>query len=146
MKKVQMELIIDKLEDLPIVAEQLIQFAGDRKKWIFKGEIGAGKTTLIQSICRALGVSENVTSPTFSLINEYNYKNEKGLTGWVYHIDLYRLKCREEAIDIGIDDYLYDDKYCFIEWPQIIQSILPDKLVEINLEIIEDSKRKIIFL
>ena len=141
-----MDLEIDGVGNLQIAANQLIEFAAARKKWTFTGEIGAGKTTFIQAICRTLGVREKVTSPTFSLINEYNYTNDKGETGLIYHIDLYRLKTLDEAIDIGIEDYLDDDNYCFIEWPQLVDPILPENRVEINLEIIENSKRKIIFL
>ncbi len=137
-----MDLIINGLEDLEAAAEKLIAFAGDRKKWLFIGEIGAGKTTFIQTICRKMGVTEKVTSPTFSLINEYSISDNNTL----YHIDLYRLKSLNEAIDIGIEDYLYDENFCFIEWPQLIRPILPEKAVEIKLEIIENSKRKSIFL
>jgi len=140
-----MEIVIDGTENLKEAVAQLIKYAGDCKKWIFIGEIGAGKTTFVQSICKELGVKDKVTSPTFSLINEYTY-NENGKPGLIYHIDLYRLKDLDEAINIGIEDYLYDENYCFIEWPQLIAPILPDKVVEINLEIIEDSKRKMIFL
>ncbi len=141
-----MEIVIDHIENLQDVANQLINYAGDRKKWMFTGEIGAGKTTFIQSVCTALGVEDKVTSPTFSLINEYIYNNNKGETEKIHHIDLYRLKSLDEAIDIGIEDYLYDKGYCFIEWPQLIAPIFPEKVIEIKFEIIENSKRKIIFL
>jgi tRNA threonylcarbamoyladenosine biosynthesis protein TsaE len=141
-----MDLVINGVENLQIAVDQLIKYAEARKKWTFTGEIGAGKTTFIQSICRSLGVKEKVTSPTFSLINEYTYTDNDGKIRLIYHIDLYRLNSLEEAIDIGIEDYLDDDNYCFIEWPQLLQPVLPENLVEINLEIIENSKRKIIFL
>ena len=141
-----MELLIDGLENLQVSVDQMIEYAGDCKKWLFTGEIGAGKTTFIQAVCHTLGVEEKVTSPTFSLINEYVYTNNKGESGLIHHIDLYRLKSLEEAIDIGIEDYLYDENYCFIEWPQLIQAIWPEPVIEINLEIIENSVRKIIFL
>lgn len=144
--KKSMEIIVDGIEDLGKTAETLVHYAGTRKKWLFKGEIGAGKTTFIQSICTLLGVQGKTNSPTFSLINEYAYLSSEGVDKWIHHIDLYRLNSLEEAIDIGIEDYLYDENYCFIEWPQLIAPILPPEVVQINLEIIEDSKRKILFL
>ena len=142
-----MELIVEKVEDLKEVIGKLLQFAGERKKWLFTGEIGAGKTTLIQAICQYFSVAEKVTSPTFSLINEYsgqNPQNEESML--IYHMDLYRLELLQEAIDIGIEDYLYDEHYCFIEWPALIESILPEEVLKINIEILENSSRKIIFL
>ena len=141
-----MEIIVDGVDNLKSAAKQLIDFAGDRKKWTFVGEIGAGKTTFIKELCELLGVSEKVTSPTFSLINEYIISSDQTSESLIHHIDLYRLENMEEAIDIGIEDYLYDPHYCFIEWPQLIQPILPDNTLEINIEIIDNSTRKIIFL
>lgn len=141
-----MEVVIDGVHDLQKAAHQLIEYAGDCRKWIFIGEIGAGKTTFIQTVCQILGVEDKVTSPTFSLINEYQLTTSDGDRNFVHHIDLYRLKSIDEAIDIGIEDYLYGENYCFIEWPQLIRPILPERVVEINLEIIDNSKRKILFL
>ena len=136
-----MELIVENLADLPIVAEKIAEFAGDRKIWLFSGEIGAGKTTLIQRICRFYGVTEKVTSPTYSLINQYQLDQ-----GILYHLDLYRLNSLDEAIDIGIEDLLYGDSRCLIEWPELITPLLPEEVLKIKLEIVEDSKRKIILL
>lgn len=141
-----MEIILDGIEDLPKAAQQLIDFAGGRKKWTFKGEIGAGKTTFIQTLCKKLGVEDKVTSPTFSLVNEYIYLDAEKRQKQVHHIDLYRLNSLDEAINIGIEDYLFDDSYCFLEWPQIIEPLLPENAVEINIEIIDNSTRKMIFL
>ena len=147
MTKTKKELTIKDIAELKWVANELLAFAGRRKKITFAGEIGTGKTTLIQSICKQLGVEESVTSPTFSIVNEYKYfdpqsKAEKT----IYHIDLYRLKNIEEAIDIGIEDLLYNDNYCFIEWPEIIEDLLPEDRLKISLEIIDNSYRKILFL
>ena len=142
-----MEVFVEKVEDLKPLVGQLLKFAGSRKKWLFTGEIGAGKTTLIQAICRYFKVNEKVTSPTFSLINEYSgVQPENDASILLYHMDLYRLEQLQEAIDIGIEDYLYDEHYCFIEWPALIQPILPDEVLKINIEILENSSRKIIFL
>ncbi len=141
-----MEFIIHKSEDLKTIAKALLSYACNRKKMAFTGEIGAGKTTFIQAICRHLKVSEYVTSPSFSLINQYSYLDSEGKTRLIYHADMYRLKVAQEAIDIGMEDYLWDDNYCFIEWPGLIEGLLPEDVVRIKLEILEDSSRKIIFL
>lgn len=137
-----MEFIINDLDALQQAAQKLLDFASDRKKMIFTGDIGAGKTTFIQYICKHLGVEEAVTSPTFPIINQYILNSKDR----IYHIDLYRLKSEAEAIDIGIEDYLFDENYCFIEWPQIIENLLPEEIVRISIETLDDSTRKMIFL
>ncbi len=139
-----MNLIINQLKELEKAAKILLSFAGNRKKWCFYGDLGAGKTTFIKVICQQLNVKEGVTSPTYSLVNEYDYMDNKTLTiNNLYHLDLYRLQQIEEALDIGIEEYLYDDRYCFIEWPQIIEPILPTEAVTIHIEMMEDGRRKI---
>ncbi|MEM1328219.1 MAG: tRNA (adenosine(37)-N6)-threonylcarbamoyltransferase complex ATPase subunit type 1 TsaE [Bacteroidota bacterium] len=130
------------LTELPQAAQSLLDYADDRRIWMFIGEIGAGKTTLIQSLCKILGIEEAVTSPTFSLVNEYLDDNGQS----VYHLDLYRLKSEAEAINMGIEDYLYSDAYSFIEWPQIIDNLLPEDVIRINLSVVDDSTRKMVFL
>jgi len=137
-----MEIIVNNIDELTVAAHQVFAYAKGRNIMTFLGEIGAGKTTFIQRICQQLGVEEAVTSPTFSLVNEYT--NTKGDT--IYHIDLYRLKNEEEAINIGIEEYLDRATYCFIEWPRIIENLLPDEVVRISMETLADSKRKIVFL
>lgn len=141
-----MELIIQSLPSIEQAAQQLLDFADVRKKIVFIGEIGTGKTTLIQSVAKIIGVTTDVTSPTFSLINEYVFQNMVGKNAYIYHIDLYRLKSVQEALDIGIEDYLYDEHYCFIEWPQLIEQILPEDVVTVSIEVLEDSTRKVVFL
>ena len=142
-----MELYIYKVEDLENAAKILLKHAGNRKKWCFYGEVGAGKTTFIKAICQYLKVKEWVTSPTYSLVNEYTFPSpNKPQEEYVYHLDLYRLNQIEEALDIGIEEYLYDDNYCFIEWPEIIDPILPDNVVKISMEIVDHSVRKILCL
>ena len=136
-----MEYIINSTQELPALAKALIQFAEDRKKIMLYGEIGAGKTTFVKAICQELKVSEAANSPTFSLINEYLTDADQS----VYHIDLYRLKDLSEALDIGIEDYLYNASYCFIEWPEIIESLLPDEIVRVHFELQEDGSRKVLF-
>jgi len=136
-----MELIVENLTGLQAVAKEIVEYAIDRNIWLFSGEIGAGKTTLIQRICQYHGVTEKVTSPTYSLINQY--ESNKGI---IYHLDLYRLNTIDEAIDIGIEDLLYGDSLCLIEWPDLVTPLLPLEVLKIKVEIVEDSKRKIILL
>lgn len=141
-----MEIIIQSIDDLEKAVTALLKFAGNRKKMMFYGEIGAGKTTFIQAICKKMDVREAVVSPTFSLVNQYTYADKKtGEEKLVHHMDLYRLKNEQEALDIGIEDYLYDDNYCFIEWAEIIEHWLPEELVKIDIEIFEDTGRKFNF-
>lgn len=140
-----MEIIIKDLKELAGAAETLLTFAGNRKVWCFYGELGAGKTTFIKEICTYLKVEDSVTSPTYSLVNEYTYPASGGTTvQYLYHLDLYRLNRIEEALDIGIEEYLYRDSYCFIEWAQIIEPILPAETLEIHIEIVEDAIRRIV--
>ncbi|MBK8621021.1 MAG: tRNA (adenosine(37)-N6)-threonylcarbamoyltransferase complex ATPase subunit type 1 TsaE [Saprospiraceae bacterium] len=128
-----MELILTstELSSVPGAAEKILkEFAGDRI-FILSGNLGAGKTTLVQALCRHLGYSGNVSSPTFSIINEYGIENKT-----IYHMDLYRLEDIDEALEIGIEEYLYSGSYCFIEWAEVIIPILPLPFVviEINTE------------
>jgi tRNA threonylcarbamoyladenosine biosynthesis protein TsaE len=126
------------LLDLPTIATKIITSVGS-KTLLFYGEMGVGKTTLIKEICKQLGVLDNISSPTFSLVNEYHTaKNEK-----VYHFDFYRITDETEALDIGIDDYFYDNHWCLIEWPQNIKILLPLEAIEIHLSLAADDKRNI---
>ncbi len=136
------------LEDLPRVVEKVLARArGDHNKLVFSGEIGAGKTTFIQAFCRHLGVEAAVNSPTFSLVNEYTYFDQAtGQHRPIYHMDLYRLKDMEEALQIGIEEYLYGPDWCLIEWPEIIEPLLPDEVVRIKFELATNSTRKILIL
>lgn len=112
-----------------IAASTLLQKAGNQRIWCFYGDLGAGKTTCIKALCHTLGVEEIVTSPSFALINEYTTKQGRP----IYHFDLYRLKSLAEALSIGIEEYLDSGAYCFIEWAEIIQDILPDSYMELTL-------------
>ena len=119
--------VLDEIEDLSrrLLDEGLLRYS----VVTFVGDLGSGKTTLIQSICRLLGVEDNIASPTFSIVNEYSSTG-----GPIYHIDLYRLKDIQEAMDIGIEEYLYGNGICFIEWPQIILDICPYPHIRIEIE------------
>ena len=141
-----MELVVAHESELPEAASSLLSFAKEKNVFFFTGDIGAGKTTFIQSIAKLIGTNDKVTSPTFSLVNEYSFIKQNNEPGVIYHIDLYRLKDAEEAIHIGIEDYLDRGDYVFIEWPQLIEHLVEDEAVKINIQIIENSKRNIIFL
>ena len=131
-----LELSCSSISELPQIANKLKLFANTIKVWLFVGDLGAGKTTLIKEICKTLGVKEEVTSPTFAIINEYEaYQNP------LYHFDFYRLKNEQEAIDIGVSEYFHSGNYCFIEWPQKVEAILPDELLLINIKGFDDEKR-----
>jgi tRNA threonylcarbamoyladenosine biosynthesis protein TsaE len=139
--------LIREKSELTEVAAELLHRAGRHRKFVLYGDLGAGKTALVQAICARLGVRETVASPTFSLVNEYSYfDGEAKRTALVHHIDLYRLRSMEEALDIGIEEYLYGPDYCFIEWPQLIESLLEEDTVQIKLELLPDGGRKIVFL
>lgn len=128
------------LNDLAMVAKEIIDFAKTEKNWLFIGEMGAGKTTLIKNICQALGVIDQVSSPTFAIVNEY----ETDRDDLVYHFDFYRLKAIEEAIDIGVEDYFFSGHINLIEWPQLIVPLLPDQFITIHIEELRSGERKII--
>ena len=111
------------------VADRLIKTGENYPVWIFNGDLGAGKTTLISSICKKLGVVDNSSSPTFSIVNEYRTQNDNT----IYHFDCFRLKSIEEALEIGIEEYLDSDHLCMIEWPEIIEPVLPEKRLVIDI-------------
>jgi tRNA threonylcarbamoyladenosine biosynthesis protein TsaE len=129
------------LDEIGGAAVDIIRHASGKKVWLFYGEMGAGKTTLIKAICRALGASGDFSSPTYSLVNEYILA---GTTEKIFHLDLYRLKTIDEAIDIGIEDYMLDGDYCFIEWPELILPLLKeDERMTIYITSISEIERKV---
>lgn len=133
---------VPNLEALPAAAKEFVESMGDATVYAFYGQMGAGKTTLIAELCRALGVEDDeISSPTFSLINEYRSSTTAEL---IYHFDLYRLKNLEEAFDIGAEDYFDSGALCFLEWPERIEDILPDDTVKVNIKVNEDQSRDII--
>lgn len=140
------EIKIKSLTKLDQAVQELIDHLADQRKITFSGEIGAGKTTLIKAFCRHLGVKEQVTSPTFSLVNEYTYVDKAGKLQHIYHMDLYRLEQIDEALAFGIEEYLDSEYYCLIEWPEIIDELLSEETARINIQIVEDSTRKVVIL
>lgn len=123
--------------ELKGVAEKLIGLFPDKRIFAFYGKMGAGKTTFIQAICRFLGTQDNITSPTFALINEYKTKAQES----IFHFDFYRIKDLEEVYDLGYEDYLYSGSYCLIEWPELIEQLLPDNIVRVKIEVQNDESR-----
>ena len=122
------------------IAEKLLKYAGDKRIFLFKGEMGAGKTTFIKALCKALNVEDVINSPTFSIINEYITKDNDV----VYHFDFYRVKTEYEAQDIGVEEYFYSDSYCFIEWPSKIPHLIPDEHILIEIIVVDKDKRQLL--
>ena len=141
-----MEILVHSLSDLEDAMPRLADALGPRRKVALYGNLGAGKTTLVQAFCRWLGVHDTATSPTFSLVNEYGYMDTGGQPALVHHLDLYRLNSVQEALDIGIEELLYDPWYCFIEWPGIVEPLLPDDAAKIHLDMLSETARRLLIL
>lgn len=133
-------LSIAALAELPAAAQSLLGFAGNQKIFLFYGDMGAGKTTFIKALCEQLGVNEPVTSPTFSIVNEYI-----GSTAKVFHFDFYRLKNQEEALDMGYEEYFYSGNYCLMEWPEKIPDLLPLHYTKVSIQLNEQQNRLFTF-
>ncbi len=131
------EIVSKGLEDLGDVSKEIIAFAADTKIWLLEGEMGAGKTTLVKALCKELCITDHVTSPTYSLVNEYQKSNGEV----IYHFDFYRIKQQSEAIDIGCEEYFYSGNICLIEWPSMIPDLLPDKYLKISISVMSPSQR-----
>lgn len=126
------------LEKLSDTAKEILTHS-KHKTFLFYGDMGMGKTTLIKELAKQLGVEEEASSPTFSLVNEYQTKNKETL----YHFDFYRINHEEEAYDIGLEEYLYNDAWCFIEWPSILENLLPLESVKLFITKNDDDSRTI---
>jgi tRNA threonylcarbamoyladenosine biosynthesis protein TsaE len=135
-----MELILEstELSSMPEAAQKILQQFDNVRIFVLSGNLGAGKTTLIKELCQQVGYSGNVSSPTFSIINEYGTDKKT-----IYHMDLYRLEDIHEALEIGIEEYLYSGSYCFIEWAEVIIPILPLPFVVIEINTVFESSRNI---
>lgn len=134
-----MEIKINSLESIREAARQFVSRIEDRSVFAFYGSMGAGKTTFIKAVCEELGVTDVITSPTFAIINEYS-----GSCGTVYHFDFYRIKKLEEVYDMGYEDYFYSGALCFIEWPELIEELLPEDAVIVNIRENEDGTRTVL--
>lgn len=132
-----MEIVIVNINEIRSAAREFLNIMGDNKVFAFHGSMGAGKTTFIKALCEELGVTETVGSPTFAIINEY--KDGQGLP--IYHFDFYRINKLEEVYDFGYEDYFYSGNLCLIEWPELVESLLPENTVRVSIEELEDGSR-----
>ena len=134
-----MEIRIENLDNIRAAAREFIQHMGEARVFAFYGKMGAGKTTFVKAICEELGVEDVITSPTFAIINEYSIDNHD--VQRIYHFDFYRIKKLEEVYDMGYEDYFYSGALCFIEWPELIEEILPDDAVRVSIIEQQDGSR-----
>ena len=136
-----MKLLLNNLSDIDIVAQKFVENIGNRKVFAFYGEMGAGKTTFIKALCKFLGVTETITSPTFAIVNEYSTENDDP----IFHFDFYRIKNIDEAYDFGYEDYFYSGHLCFIEWPELVEPLLPEGVVKVQI-VVEDNEQRSILI
>ena len=134
------KIICKTIEEYAQGGETILKIFPGKKVFAFYGKMGVGKTTMIKAICKNLGVTEIVNSPSFSIINEYKTDSSES----VYHIDFYRIKNLKEAFDIGYEDYLYSGSYCFIEWPEKIEELLPEDIINVKIEEDENDGSRVI--
>jgi tRNA threonylcarbamoyladenosine biosynthesis protein TsaE len=139
-----MEIRISNLDNIREAARQFIENIGDHRVFAFYGKMGAGKTTFIKAICEELGVEDIITSPTFAIVNEYTSQSSL-LTpnDSIFHFDFYRIKKLEEVYDMGFEDYFYSGSLCFIEWPELIEEVLPEDAVKVTIEENADGTRSV---
>lgn len=136
------EIIIKDLDSINVAADEFVKNMGDGKVFAFYGKMGAGKTTFIKAICEALGVDDTVTSPTFAIVNEYTSTK---VDFPIYHFDFYRIKKLDEVYDMGYEDYFYGGGVCFIEWPELIEELLPEDAVKVEIKENTDGTRTVRF-
>lgn len=139
-KLYSMEIRIQSLDQIHEAARQFIQAMGDNTVFALYGKMGAGKTTFIKAVCEELGVSDVITSPTFAIVNEYRSDMAGEL---IYHFDFYRIKKLEEVYDMGYEDYFYSGALCFIEWPELVEELLPGNTIKVTIEEVENGERKL---
>ncbi|MGX5818600.1 tRNA (adenosine(37)-N6)-threonylcarbamoyltransferase complex ATPase subunit type 1 TsaE [Chitinophaga lutea] len=131
--------------DLPEVAREFWETFGAGQVFAFNGDMGAGKTTFIKALCAAKGVEDGTASPTFSIINEYRYKDRNGRESVIFHLDLYRLKSLEEAVEAGVEDCFYQPgAICFVEWPDLVTPLLPPDTVHVYLSVTPGQQRRLV--
>lgn len=137
-----MEIVIESLEDIHAAAKQFVEAIETDTVFAFYGKMGAGKTTFIKAVCEELGVTDVITSPTFAIVNEYRSETSGAL---IYHFDFYRIKKLDEVYDMGYEDYFYSGCLCFVEWPGLIEELLPDDAVKVTIEERNDGGRVLRF-
>ena len=139
-----MEIKIQHIEEIRKAARQFIENIGSHRVFAFYGKMGAGKTTFIKAICEELGVEDVITSPTFAIVNEYtSHSSLLAPYSSIYHFDFYRIKKLEEVYDMGFEDYFYSGSLCFIEWPELIEEVLPEDAVKVFIEENADGTRSV---
>ena len=146
------EIKIQSIDTIRESAREFIKYIGNRHVFAFYGKMGAGKTTFVKAICEELGVKDVITSPTFAIVNEYEVRGAEANSSLftlhsslIYHFDFYRIKRLEEVYDMGYEDYFYSGALCFIEWPELIEDLLPDDAVKVNIEENADGTRSVTF-
>ena len=137
-----MQIKIDSLDNIRAAAREFVKIMGEGNVYAFYGKMGAGKTTFIKAICEELGVDDVITSPTFSIVNEYRSETTGEL---IYHFDFYRIKKLEEVYDMGYEDYFYSGALCFLEWPELIEELLPGSAVKVTITQNDDDSRTVDF-
>lgn len=132
-----MDIILKNIDEIDVAAQKFVDEIGENKIFAFYGKMGAGKTTFIKAVCEALGVKDVINSPTFAIVNEYLAGNGEP----IYHFDFYRIRKEQEVLDIGYEDYIYSDCLCFMEWPELIEDLLPEDTVKVTIAEQEDGSR-----
>lgn len=141
-----MTIHIKNIEKIRAAAREFVNKIDDRRIFAFYGNMGAGKTTFIKAVCEELGISDVITSPTFAIVNEYEMPSSPlHLPSSVYHFDFYRIRRLEEVYDMGYEDYFYSGALCFIEWPELIEDLLPADAVKVTIQVLPDGSRNIDF-
>ena len=134
-----MNILLKNLSGIELAAQTFVNEMSDKKVFAFYGEMGVGKTTFIKAVCKVLGVKETISSPTFAIVNEYKNGDDKP----IYHFDFYRINNLEEVYDFGYEDYFYSENLCFIEWPELVEDLLPDNVVKVYITL-EDNEERLI--
>lgn len=135
------EIVFSSLDEIEGAAKKFLETVGKCKQFAFYGGMGAGKTTFIKQLCEQLEVTDVVSSPTFSIINEYYTKSNER----IFHFDFYRIEDIEEVYNIGYEDYFFSDDYCFLEWPELVEELLTEQMVKVYISVLDDGSRSIKF-